>query len=429
MAGPQASDPLAPMVRTTEVLLSAWRAIESNARTSQRAKTKDDARKFGADLPRNLRKLQTRLLQGYKFSPVYGATPPKGGGKPGKRQIAVASLEDRVVQRAILDVLQQSKLLLRIKTVLETPTSVGGIPGRGVDNALQLFEDCHLNGYRHVAGSDIKDFFNRIPKKAVTDFIASEVQDQEFIELFDAALQVELSNAATMAPEDYKLFPTGLDGVAQGCPLSALAGNVVLNEFDKQMNDPARGLVCIRYIDDFILVGRERRHVDRGMDAARAILRNLRMDAYDPKENPRKAFVGKIGEPLVFLGHELIPGRYPPSPGARRQFMATINVLIQDGQKTIDKTLHGRSLKPWERPFGATIVAVQNAVRGWRGTYRSSACPEVFAQLDDWVARRVIDFERYLDTRAPKTAPMRRLRALGIAPMGADETAVGSVPC
>ena len=419
MAGPQASETMAlyPQVRRGDVLLGAWRAIESNALTSQRAKTKDDARKFGADLPRNLRRLQTRLRNGYKFSPAYGATPPKGIGKRGKRPITVATLEDRVVQRAILDVLQNAPDLPRIKEILATATSVGGIPGRGVDNALELFEGCVARGYQYVAGSDIADFFNQIPKPAVVDFISNEVPDPDFIELFRSALQVELSNAAVMPPEDYKLFPTGDDGVAQGCPLSALAGNIVLHDFDTEMNDPARGLVCIRYIDDFIVVGRERRNVDRGMDAARGILRSLGMDAYDPAVDKKKAFIGRIGEPLMFLGHELSPGRYPPSPDAQRKFKASIDDLIRQGQKALHKAVLGRSIKPWEKPFAATIVAIQNASKGWRGTYRSSTCPEVFADLDRWVLRRVTDFERYLDTTAPRSAPDRRLAALGIQPM------------
>ena len=49
------------------------------------------------------------------------------------------------------------------------------------------------------------------------------------------------------------LFPNETIGVAQGSALSALAGNIALREFDAEMN--SRGLVCVRYIDDFMLLG------------------------------------------------------------------------------------------------------------------------------------------------------------------------------
>lgn len=419
MAGPQASKPddFAGLVRRTRTLLGAWRVIEANARTSQQTRTKEAAKKFGADLPGNLRRMQDRLRRGYTFSPVFGATPPKGLGKEGKRPIAVASLEDRVVQRAILDVLQQSSGLHRISAVLATPTSVGGLPGRGVDTAIQLFQRCVEDGCTHVAGSDIKDFFNRIPKSDVVGFVKSEIDDPQFTTLLEGALQVELGNAATMPPEDRKLFPTGDDGVAQGCPLSALAGNIVLHDFDRAMNDPSRGLVCIRYIDDFIVVGRSARSVKKGMDAARGILRDLRMDAYDPVDAPAKAFVGRIGDRLYFLGHELSPGRYPPNAASQEKLKQTINALIRDGQGTIRKALEGRPIKPWDKGFAATIIAIHYATRGWRGTYRSSSCPEVFAELDRWVLRRVRDFERYYQAQTSSVPPARRLMALGVAPM------------
>jgi retron-type reverse transcriptase len=417
---------LFPELRTTDALLKAWRAIESNTRTSQRAKTKEAGRKFAADLPRNLRKLQKSLLRGYEFSPVYGAAVPKGPGKVGNRPIAVATLADRVVQRAILDTLHGAAHLQRLHAVLSTPTSVGGLPGRGVDNALEIVEACAIDGYRHVAGSDIANFFNHIPKSHVVEFIRDEVGEEDFSDLFRDALQVEVGNAAELSAEDYRLFPTGDDGVAQGCPLSALAGNIVLRDFDQEMNDPARGLVCVRYIDDFILLGRERRNVERGMQAARRLLRTLKMDAYDPDLHPRKAFIGSIGQDFTFLGHQLLPGRYPPSRDAQLRLKANINTLIQDGQKTIAKAVSGRMLKPWEKPYAATVTAIHNAVSGWRGTYRLSNCPDVFSELNHWVVRRLMDFERYLDTTAPKSTPHLRARAIGLA--GMQEGALRPLP-
>jgi DNA-binding MurR/RpiR family transcriptional regulator len=54
----------------------AWHAIRRNAETSRQEATKNKAKLFGEDLPKNLRALQTRLKAGYRFAPAYGATPP-----------------------------------------------------------------------------------------------------------------------------------------------------------------------------------------------------------------------------------------------------------------------------------------------------------------------------------------------------------------
>src|SRR5690554_2864905 len=77
-AGPTArSKPkeLCRRVRSMSVLVAAWHAIRRNAETSQQETTKLKARKFGENLPTNLRKLQDRLRRGYRFDKAYGATP------------------------------------------------------------------------------------------------------------------------------------------------------------------------------------------------------------------------------------------------------------------------------------------------------------------------------------------------------------------
>jgi retron-type reverse transcriptase len=96
---------LCERVRSTNALVAAWHAIRRNAETSQTASTKQIAREFGQNLPRNIRRIQDRLRKGYRFEKAFGATPSKGPGKTGKRPIVVAPLADRIVQRAILDVL------------------------------------------------------------------------------------------------------------------------------------------------------------------------------------------------------------------------------------------------------------------------------------------------------------------------------------
>lgn len=85
-------------VRSTRVLVRAWHAIRRNAETSRQEATKNKAKLFGEDLPKNLRTLQARLKAGYRFAPAYGALPPKGHGKAGKRpDAAIDTMQKRAV--------------------------------------------------------------------------------------------------------------------------------------------------------------------------------------------------------------------------------------------------------------------------------------------------------------------------------------------
>jgi len=398
------------------VLVGAWHAIRRNAETSQTASTKEKAREFGHDLPRNLRKLQDKLRKGYEFEPAHGAALSKGPGK-GKRPLVIAPLPDRIVQRAILDVLQQSGELAEVKAVLDTPTSIGGIPGRGVECAITLIEEAWDNGCRYAAGSDIKAFFTKIPKKQVVDFLTRAVPDPSFVALVEKALAVELQNASQMTPEDLHLFPTGPDGVAQGCPLSALAGNIVLRDFDRLLNDPARGVVCVRYIDDFIILGKKADHVRKAMASAQRHLTALGMDIYDPETDKRKAFMCPLSDGPEFLGHTLERGRYPPAPDAQKRLQQSVTHLIQAGKKAVAKALAGHQLKPSEKDFAATVVAINNTLKGWKGSFRSSNCPSTFEALDTWVQQQLGNFYAYLRTHSQGKPAKLKNAALGVAPL------------
>lgn len=400
------------------VLVGAWHAIRRNAETSQTASTKEKAREFGHDLPKNLRKLQDKLRKGYEFEPAHGVALSKGPGK-GKRPLVIAPLPDRIVQRAILDVLQQSGELSDVKAILETPTSIGGIPGRGVDCAITLIEEAWNSGCRYAAGSDIKGFFTKIPKRQVVDFLGHAVPDPSFVALVDKALAVELQNASQVAPEDLHLFPTGPDGVAQGCPLSALAGNIVLRDFDRVMNHPARGVVCIRYIDDFIILGKKADHVRKAMASAKRHLTALGMDIYDPETDKTKAFVCPLSRGPEFLGHTLARGRYPPAPDAQKRLQQSVMLLIQGGKKAIEKALAGQQLNPNEKGFAATVVAINNTLKGWRGSFRSSNCPSTFEAMDTWVQQQLGNFHAFLRTHSHGKPAKLKNTALGVAPLDA----------
>lgn len=400
-------------VREMNTLLRAWQVIRRNGETSGSPKTRQATRCFEEKLPQNLRSIQEHLRTGrYAFAPEMGIKRKKGNGK-GWRPLVVAPIKDRIVQRAILDVLQTSSEMPGIQNVLETPTSIGGIPDRGVSSAIDLIEAARRNGdAEFVAGSDISGFFTKIDQAVVISFIRGQTSDEEFLDLFRGALKVELENADQMDPDDLRFFPTSDIGVAQGCPLSALAGNIVLHDFDVAMNE--RGVTCIRYIDDFILLGRKKSAVERAFRSATARLARLGMATYSPTAHPGKAFIGAFNSEFEFLGYKLIPGIYPPAEKSQRKIVESVRNELGRGRAEILRVLNkDHDRKPHEC-YAQTLVAVDRIVRAWSGSFSACRCLKTAESIDDAINRLIGGFITFYRKKTKKCPVAERRRALGV---------------
>jgi retron-type reverse transcriptase len=389
-------------VRDIDVLLAAWHAIERNGETSRSPRTREDTKRFAADLPKRINAIQRRLRTGsYRFSPQIGATPAKASGK-GKRPLVIAPIEDRIVQRAILDVLQEAPSLPGVIEVLSTPTSVGGIRGRGVEDALALIDAAYHRGDAvFVGGSDISGFFTQVRQADVVDFVREQTDDDDFIDLLARAMRVELANADKLNSEDLHLFPTDEIGVAQGCPLSAFAGNVALRRFDQQMN--GRGILCIRYVDDFMLSGRKSSSVEKAFETSEALLQQLNMKIYRPEDGTGKAFFGPIGAGFDFLGYRNVD-----------HFLASLREEFDAGRAHImqaqSRDVFGISLQY----FSQTLVAADKRARAWIGSFRASRCADTAARVDKAIDQMVSDFIAFYRDRTSGLGQTAKRKLRGV---------------
>ena len=238
-------------LRKTKALHSAWRKVYSNGIRSKSLDTKNLVKEFNNNAHSNIERIYRQLLHDkFKFAPAKGIPIPRPLKAP--RPIVLAPIANRIVQRSILDVLQAER---SIDKYVNTPFSFGAIKDyhqpKGVHNAVKAVQNAIAKSAKWYIQSDIKDFFTKIPKRMVLDIVSSLIHDKKFIELFTAAIDVELENMVELGGKA-KLFPIYEIGVAQGCCLSPLIGNILLHDFDTQMN--GRRVVCLRYIDDFIIL-------------------------------------------------------------------------------------------------------------------------------------------------------------------------------
>ncbi|TAM47533.1 MAG: maturase [Gammaproteobacteria bacterium] len=391
-------DNLYKIARGSRTLEAAWRKVRENGLSSKSEDTKNQIARFAEDQSANIRRIVDQLREKkFKFSPQTGIAKKRKGKKP--RPLVLAPVENRIVQRAILDVL--SKKVQPLKEVLETPTSIGGVPGRGTRHAIELVTGAIKKGARYYIRSDIEGFFTKIPRQVVVNLIARHVPDKDFIDLLSRAIETTLKNSEELQ-EHRDLFPIGDRGVAQGSPLSPMLGNILLHEFDRDLN--GRGIICIRYIDDFILLGSKEANVKKAFEAAREMLAKFDMHAYAPWENSKKAQGGPTTSEIDFLGCTINGGLVSPSRDARNNLLFQLDSAIENGKRAMREAVSAPNVVLTTRRYSQILAHVDRILIGWSHAFSFCNGRQAFSATDADVDARLAklrDFTEHLVKKHP----------------------------
>ena len=374
-------------VRARRNLETAWQLIQENARTSKSRTVRAEVEKFREDVTGNLEGLYRQLQRdSFVFEPAKGMALPKaspdGAKRSGIRPIVLANLEARIVQRAILNVLTE---LPGLEPYILNPNSFGGMRKSerrqlsAVPAAVSAVLEAIGQGARFVMCADISGFFTRIPKSQVSAIVGEAAADGEFMTFFDSAIRVELSNMAELRQHADK-FPIEDIGVAQGNSLSPLLGNILLRDFDDQMN--CGDCHTKRYIDDFVVLGPTPSAVAARMRLARRLLTAHGMELSDSKTSSQPLSVDDAA--FEFLGIEFSNGFIRPSPKAQRRLIASITEEFEKSRKAFQMC---RTEGRMDRTLSliATLKRVDAIVRGWGKHYRFCNDERLFAHIDDHV--------------------------------------------
>lgn len=313
------------------------------------------------------------------------------------RPLVIASVEARIVQRAILEVLQE---LPGIKGRVLAPTSFGAIKERGVPMAVTYAYMAAEKGAAYYIRSDIDAFFRNIPRAYVVDRVrlAAGVTDKVFLRLLSEATSVELDNLDALGKWG-DLFPTYELGVAQGCALSPLLGNVLLADFDREMN--AGSSLTLRYVDDFIILAQNEKDAWRAFRKAGALLRRLGLRAYDPRTEVSKASHGDTARGFEFLGCEVTPGFLRPTGKARGKLLDRIDAKLDESRRAMREpsVLFQRKLS-----VAQTLSWLGEVVRAWGNQYSFCNGDQWFEELDRRIEKRILAYLadcRKLASRTP----------------------------
>ena len=335
------------------------------------------------DLPGYLQQhwsvIREQLLSGtYKPQPVKRVEIPKPDG--GVRKVGIPTVLDRFMQQAVMQVLQD-----RWDRTFSS-NSYGFRPGRSAHQAVEQAQQYIADGYRVVVDLDLEKFFDRVNHDRLMAKIAERISDKRLLKLIRSFLEAGVMEDGLVSPVD--------EGTPQGGPLSPLLSNIVLDEFDRELE--RRKLRFARYADDSNIYVRSRRAGERVMKSlVRFIATRLKL-----KVNEQKSAVAEPWE-RKFLGFSFTSGQTP-----KRRIAPKAVLRFKERVRELTSRTRGVSIDRMAEELARYL-------RGWIGYFGNCETPSTLQRLEEWTRHRLRSVIWKQWKRGPKRFAELRKRGVG----------------
>ena len=313
------------------------------------------ARQIEAHKSQTIAKLEQELRASqYEPQAVKRVWIPKPGSNE-KRPLGVPTLRDRIVQGALLHV---------IEPIFErdfAPQSYGFRPGKGCKDALRRVDELLKGGSHWVVDADLKAYFDTIPQERLMDRIREKIADGRVLKLLEQMLQAGVMDSA-------KGWQPTEQGTPQGAVISPLLSNIYLDGLDWQM--AKGGFEMVRYADDFIVLCNSQEQAQEALEQIRRWVDENGLTLHPIKT--RLVDASQAGG-FDFLGYHFERGMKWP----RKKSMSKLKDTIREKTRRTD----GRSLRVICEDLNRTL-------RGWFEYFKHSK-ENVFEAIDGYTRGRL----------------------------------------
>ena len=299
--------------------------------------------------------LEALRSERYKPKAVRRVEIPKPDG--GKRMLGVPTVIDRMIQQAIVQVLQP------MYEPLFSESSYGFRPKRSAQQAMKQALEYYNEGYTQVVDLDLAKYFDTVNHEILIGMLREQVKDERVIRLIRKYLKSGVMINGLISPTT--------EGTPQGGNLSPLLSNIYLTAFDRMLE--SRGHKFVRYADDCNIYVKSRRAAERVMANCTKLLEGkLKL-----KVNRKKS---QVGSPLrlKFLGFSMYKtgkkaGIRPHGKSVKR---------FKDKIRELTSRKQARSVE-------LILKRLKRYTVGWLGYYSIADMESRIKSLNEWIRRRI----------------------------------------